>query len=638
MMQREEITAANWRRYSHAAMLREPITMEAVAVPDEAVAGDAVHLRLEYTPRGLELPDGSEIIIAPPRFWRKHLGMAFTELHSQFDTNTERHPGGSFALVRPYRPEGSDLRVDCELRSGGFYYLFHMTLHGRLKDGETLVLYMGDPIGPAAQVPKTAADHPLPTLVRFPDEEHFRDVAQPPVVRARGGTARRLRVRCPAVLSQATQMRVQVVAVDGISENPAGDYEGRIALWRRGTEPCSGIDLEHSSAKRRSEGILTTGKGQFDYVNALDEDNCICGRSNPVGRPEDFDGMNVYFGDIHVHAEPGDGFETASDAYEYGYWYSGLDFCAVTHQQNSAASLITQEAWERHLGLTEEYHEPGSFVTIPGFETYCEGGHRIAYFRSLDEARRFRVSRGRAPEYDLGDSAANRFPTPEDLWKALDDYAAITCVHHTRYIWPADWGRDLADAERCIEIWSRWGQNEEGGPHSAREALRLGHRLGFMASTDNQFAQPGNGPFGVNDGAACTGVLAPKLDREALFEGLKQRRCYATTGEKMLVNFTLDGEAMGSLLADYAGDREFRCVAAGTERLKSIELVRNNEIIRTLEPGKLTFADEICDEDQLEDLWLPPAYEMAAPFVFYYLRVTQVDGHRAWTSPIWISR
>ncbi|HCU37519.1 MAG TPA: hypothetical protein DGT21_19430 [Armatimonadetes bacterium] len=218
--------------------------------------------------------------------------------------------------------------------------------------------------------------------------------------------------------------------------------------------------------------------------------------------------------------------------------------------------------------------------------------------------------------------------------------------HHTRYIAPADWDRDFHPMERCVEIWSRWGSNEEGGPHSVQEALRQGHRLGFIGSTDNQFAQPGNGPFGVNQGAACTGVFADGLTREAIWDALHARRCYATTGEKMLLSFTMDGmpmgdhpmndHLMGAEVCGHSGPRSFMVVAAGTDRLASVEILRNNEVVYRAEPGTLTFADGFTDETPLEDVRLPRANETTQPFCFYYLRVRQVDGHTAWASPIWV--
>ena len=103
----------------------------------------------------------------------------------------------------------------------------------------------------------------------------------------------------------------------------------------------------------------------------------------------------------------------------------------------------------------------------------------------------------------------------------------------------------------------------------------------------------------------------------------------------MLVNFTLEEAPMGSLLRGWSGERQFRCAVAGTERLQSVELIRNNEIVATVTPGGMTFTGTIDDSEPLDGLLLEPAREMTHPFAFYYLRVTQVDGHQAWTSPIW---
>ncbi|MCK5805395.1 MAG: DUF3604 domain-containing protein [Lentisphaeria bacterium] len=627
-----------WSDISNDARQREPMHIEARAVPGEAVAGEALHLRLEYTPRGFDLPAGTIICLAPPRFWRKHLGMAFTELHSQFDVNTERHPGGSFAVVKAYPPEGSDLRVEAEMFNAGFHYGLQFALRDApLRDGETLVVYLGDPAGPKAQVPKTAHNHPIPTLVKLPDRDYFQEVPEPPMVTAHGGPARKLRVRCPAVAPATTQIAARIVAVDDISENSASDYDGELTIWRRGQAPAEGVNVNHTTEKKRSDVTIRTSEERFDFFCALDAGAGISGRSNPVGRPEDFGGYGVYFGDLHCHASPGDAFGTEDEAFTYGKWYSGLDFCAVTHQQNSPNSFITQECWERNIDLAEQYNQSGEFVTLPGCENYIQEAHRIAYFRSSDDARRYKVSRARGPEYDLGDPAKRERPAPEDLWQALQGFEAFTVPHHTRYIAPADWDREFPAMERCVEIWSRWGSNEVGGIHSVQAALMKGHHLGFIGSTDNQFAQPGNGPFGVNRGAACTGVLAEELTRSAIWDAIRARRCYATTGEKMLVNVSLGPAPMGSEVTDYTGPRTFAIVAAGTDRLTRIELLRNNEVLHEIRPGELTFAGDLVDDTPLEQVLLPPAYETRMAFCFYYVRITQADGHMAWTSPIWVN-
>ncbi len=75
--------------------------------------------------------------------------------------------------------------------------------------------------------------------------------------------------------------------------------------------------------------------------------------------------------------------------------------------------------------------------------------------------------------------------------------------------------------------------------------------------------------------------------------------------------------------------------AAGTTKLSSIEIIRNGKVIHTITPKdysmEFTFDDTIPHDKVAID-----AKDKNPPFVFYYLRVTQEDGHMAWTSPIWI--
>ena len=165
---------------------------------------------------------------------------------------------------------------------------------------------------------------------------------------------------------------------------------------------------------------------------------------------------------------------------------------------------------------------------------------------------------------------------------------------------------------------------------------RKGHRLGLMASSDNQLAQPGNGPFHMNKGRGLTGVLAPELTRRAVYDALWARRCYATSGEQMLVYFALGDAPMGSELPLQGGARQFTVRAAGTRKLTSVELLRNNEVIAREEPDAMMFDGVLADDAPVESVLVEGKYA-ERPFCWYYLRVTQEDGHRAWASPIWMA-
>ena len=49
-------------------------------------------------------------------------------------------------------------------------------------------------------------------------------------------------------------------------------------------------------------------------------------------------------------------------------------------------------------------------------------------------------------------------------------------------------------------------------------------------------------------------VWAAENTREALFDAMRDRQCYATTGERILIEFSINGESMGSETRARAGD------------------------------------------------------------------------------------
>ena len=68
----------------------------------------------------------------------------------------------------------------------------------------------------------------------------------------------------------------------------------------------------------------------------------------------------------------------------------------------------------------------------------------------------------------------------------------------------------------------------------------------------------------------------------------------------------------------------FAVSVLGTQKIR-VELLRNNQVIKTWEPGEDTL--DVAFED-----------EGLTPADWYYLRVTQTDDHMAWSSPIWVNR
>ena len=119
-----------------------------------------------------------------------------------------------------------------------------------------------------------------------------------------------------------------------------------------------------------------------------------------------------------------------------------------------------------------------------------------------------------------------------------------------------------------------------------------------------------------------TAVFAPELTRESVFDALRARRCYATTGVRILMDFEVNGLGMGQQGA-FARPARVRLRVAGTAPLKTLTIVRNNEDVHRVNGTGTDQSVEWADPDVTPGSW-------------YYARIEQTDGHFAWASPVWL--
>lgn len=103
--------------------------------------------------------------------------------------------------------------------------------------------------------------------------------------------------------------------------------------------------------------------------------------------------------------------------------------------------------------------------------------------------------------------------------------------------------------------------------------LQNGLRFGFIASSDNHRGYPGAYGEGV------LGVWAKELTRESLFEAIRARRTYAATGDRIGLEFSINGHAMGSDVPATA-DRQIDVRVEGQDSIAMIELIRNGQVIQ----------------------------------------------------------
>ena len=166
------------------------------------------------------------------------------------------------------------------------------------------------------------------------------------------------------------------------------------------------------------------------------------------------------------------------------------------------------------------------------------------------------------------------------------------------------------------------GDDCEGGHW--QDALARGARMGCIACSDDHGGHGGEmtGPIPIGC-PGMTGVWAEENTREAIFDALKARRCYAFMGTgRITVDFRINGHYMGEEITVQDDPAIYYCVDSDVpvETVTVVKNCRNYLVLR----GKR------------EQLFYDYRQEQDADC--YYLRIRLTDGRYAWTSPIWVSR
>ena len=142
-----------------------------------------------------------------------------------------------------------------------------------------------------------------------------------------------------------------------------------------------------------------------------------------------------------------------------------------------------------------------------------------------------------------------------------------------------------------------------------------------MAPTNNQDNHKGN--WGDSNTARSV-VLASDLSEEAIYDAIRNYRVYATEDNDLSILYSLNGNAMGSILSEQENGVTLTAQITDptdTADMK-VEVIVNGGLVldsQTLTDGKGTVTFTFDSND----------------YSYYYLRVTQADQNIAVTAPVW---
>ena len=352
-----------------------------------------------------------------------------------------------------------------------------------------------------------------------------------------------------------------------------------------------------------------------------------------------------YFGQLHSHTQYSDGAGSLESALTYIKNLpdtANVDFVAFTDHSNyfdksgaanpegalydmSLATDYSKETWKSYKDAVAAFNteNAGSKVAIAGFEmTWSGGPGHINTFntpgivsRNNSTLNNKTKDAGLQAYYKLlsqeeGVDSISQFNHPGTTFGNFVDFSYWDAVVDTRI--------------QMVEVGNGEGQIGAGGYYPSYEqyimALDKGWHVAPTNNQDNHKGKWGN----AND--ARDVILTDDFSESGIYAALRARRMYATEDKNLELDYTVNGNMMGSSIG-VPEELNFEISFNDPDRTDSIakvELVVNS--------GKVAYTwDNAADLAKGSvSVTLDPEY------TYYFVRVTEGDGDLAVTAPVWV--
>lgn len=566
---------------------------------------------------------------------------------------TAVRPGGGFLFrrhgfllghrVQDYNPRGRDY-VTLEAHTAAQLRLVVNSLNqshrpsfaqvivtgGALAPGDRFTLRVGDRRqgGAGSEVYDATTLGMIETAVDRTGSGTYRTLAHSPAtVRITAEPhADLLRVLGPSVVAPDEPFALHLVAFDR-HRNVCDQYRGTVAL--AGLEGTSGVLPPTVTFTAREQGILIienvrlSRPGLYRFT-AKDAQTGLQALSNPTLCEADPQ-RRLYWGELHCHSWGDTTLSLMSEPnfkvhparrHEQARQVGRLDFCSPG-PMSAPDDADRPEVWQAHRDAYHANDEPGVYVPFLAYEAHPgRGGDRNVVF--------------------LGEESTH-LPMKAAMDDVMATYGKRDDVFLEAHIGggPPNWTAYRTEEAPLLEVTSGHGAFE----WVLQRALRHGYHPAVIGSSDVHLPTLGapmsahcfrgrfNHELNIRDTAfgsgQVAGVYADACERQSIWQSIKERRTFATTGARIILEFSVNGEPAGSLVTS-SGDVDLRIVAHGCALIERMDLIRGDRCLISWSPGELDSSLGYTDTR--------PLRESA-----YYVRLRQTDGEYAWSTPIWVS-
>ena len=364
-------------------------------------------------------------------------------------------------------------------------------------------------------------------------------------------------------------------------------------------------------------------RGFWKEINAVQE------KFNPP--PMEY---SLYCGEMHGHSNISDAsYVVDVDVDQYFLCMrdkAKMDFGVLSdhdHGGVGSAELWEDGKWELIQSKVQEYYEPGKFTTLLAYErdSYPYFNNMVIYYRDGkgDLVRGVRDGEITRAELEVLLKRDDVLAIPHDTYclSAGCDFLTLPLelMPPMLEIYSCSDCAEYFDHPLHKDSWVRGG--------AWQDALKRGAKMGVIGASDDHYETPGldhlDEPY-----PACyrgvTGVWAKENTREAIFDALKKRRCFAYMGnERMSLDFRINGHYMGEEITIEPGEvKNIWIDFEAPDEIERVTLVKNcQDHVILYGRGRQMLFD----------------YRQETSCDCYYVRAITKKGRYCWSSPIWVN-
>lgn len=480
--------------------------------------------------------------------------------------------------------------------------LFIRVVRGFLREGDSIVVRFGDRREGSPGIRVQTFNEPsfefrvlvdawaTYNYVELPEQPSISIVAGPPVL---------YKAVLPTLRRAGEPFRFGFKGEDKWG-NPSHQVNATFVL--KSSVPIEGLPrnltLKPGEYAKIIEGLRVGEPGDLTIEVCDSTGNPLC-VSNPLRIVRNA-ALLAYWADLHGQSEETIGTNSARELIEFGRDRAFLD--VMSHQGNDFQ--ITTPFWNHLNELSAEFNKNGSFIMYPGYEWSGNtglGGDRNVMF--MQEGRQIHRSHHALID-DLTDVQTDA-NSAADLFEKLKGEDCVVFAHIGGRYADIKMAHD-AKIERAVEVHSDWGTFE----WLIHDAFEQDYRVGILANSDGHkgrhgASHPGASLFGAYGGLSC--ILARGLTRADIFDALRRRHHYATTGCRVVLDTSVRFDSEAELFADdpnlgpatsskvrqammgdilRSGDNEatFAVEALASAPIERIEIRNRTQVLETFRP------------------------------------------------------